>query len=70
MGEITAASQEQTSGIEQINQAITQMDQVTQQNAALGGRSLGRRAIAAGAGRQPVASGRRVPPRRQRQLAT
>ncbi|MGO4396579.1 hypothetical protein AB4Z46_35060, partial [Variovorax sp. M-6] len=28
-------SQEQTSGIEQINQAITQMDQVTQQNAAL-----------------------------------
>jgi methyl-accepting chemotaxis protein len=35
MAEILAASQEQTSGIEQINQAITQMDQVTQQNAAL-----------------------------------
>lgn len=35
MGEITAASQEQTSGIEQINQAVAQMDQVTQQNAAL-----------------------------------
>ncbi|WP_307692104.1 methyl-accepting chemotaxis protein [Variovorax ginsengisoli] len=35
MGEITLASQEQTTGIEQINQAITQMDQVTQQNAAL-----------------------------------
>ena len=35
MGEITAASHEQTTGIEQINQAITQMDQVTQQNAAL-----------------------------------
>ena len=35
MGEIAAASQEQTTGIEQINQAITQMDQVTQQNAAL-----------------------------------
>ena len=35
MGEITAASQEQTPGIEQVNQAITQMDQVTQQNAAL-----------------------------------
>ena len=35
MGEIAAASQEQTLGIEQINQAITQMDQVTQQNAAL-----------------------------------
>jgi methyl-accepting chemotaxis protein len=35
MSEITAASQEQTSGIEQVNTAITQMDQVTQQNAAL-----------------------------------
>jgi methyl-accepting chemotaxis protein len=35
VGEITAASHEQTLGIEQINQAITQMDQVTQQNAAL-----------------------------------
>jgi methyl-accepting chemotaxis protein len=35
MGEIAAASAEQTRGIEQVNQAITQMDQVTQQNAAL-----------------------------------
>ena len=35
MGEITAASQEQSSGIEQVNQTITQMDEVTQQNAAL-----------------------------------
>jgi len=35
MGEIAAASQEQTTGIDQINQAVTQMDQVTQQNAAL-----------------------------------
>ena len=35
MGEISTASQEQTSGIEQVNQAISQMDQVTQQNAAL-----------------------------------
>jgi methyl-accepting chemotaxis protein len=35
MGEITAASQEQTLGIEQVNQAIAQMDEVTQQNAAL-----------------------------------
>ncbi|MCC7182564.1 MAG: PAS domain-containing protein [Rhodocyclaceae bacterium] len=35
MGEITAASMEQSSGIEQVNQAIMQMDQVTQQNAAL-----------------------------------
>lgn len=35
MAEISAASQEQSSGIEQVNQAITQMDEVTQQNAAL-----------------------------------
>ncbi|MET3133131.1 methyl-accepting chemotaxis protein [Oxalobacteraceae bacterium GrIS 1.11] len=35
MSEITCASQEQTSGIEQINQAVMQMDDVTQQNAAL-----------------------------------
>ncbi|WP_322999475.1 methyl-accepting chemotaxis protein [Castellaniella sp.] len=35
MGEITLASREQASGIEQINQAIAQMDQVTQQNAGL-----------------------------------
>ncbi|OWG18996.1 methyl-accepting chemotaxis protein [Delftia sp. K82] len=35
MGEISAASHEQTAGIEQVNQAVTQMDQMTQQNAAL-----------------------------------
>ncbi|NYT64170.1 nitrate- and nitrite sensing domain-containing protein [Alcaligenaceae bacterium] len=35
MGEISVASQEQTLGIEQINQAVSQMDGVTQQNAAL-----------------------------------
>jgi len=35
MSEISAASLEQSSGIEQVNQAITQMDEVTQQNAAL-----------------------------------
>lgn len=35
MIEIMSASEEQATGIEQINQALTQMDQVTQQNAAL-----------------------------------
>ncbi|WP_345795915.1 methyl-accepting chemotaxis protein [Castellaniella sp. MT123] len=35
MSEITLASREQASGIEQINLAIAQMDQVTQQNAGL-----------------------------------
>ncbi|RDS82037.1 chemotaxis protein [Dyella psychrodurans] len=33
--EIAAASQEQSTGIEQVNRAVTQMDEVTQQNAAL-----------------------------------
>ncbi|WP_272492111.1 methyl-accepting chemotaxis protein [Massilia phyllostachyos] len=35
MGEISSASLEQSSGIEQINTAVVQMDQVTQQNASL-----------------------------------
>jgi aerotaxis receptor len=35
MREITNASNEQTIGIDQVNQAIAQMDEVTQQNAAL-----------------------------------
>ncbi len=35
MSEITAASREQSNGIEQINRAIIEMDNVTQQNAAL-----------------------------------
>ncbi|NMM08566.1 methyl-accepting chemotaxis protein [Polaromonas sp.] len=52
MAEISVASQQQTSGIEQINQAITQMDQVTQQNAA-----LVEEAAAAAASLQEQASG-------------
>jgi methyl-accepting chemotaxis protein len=35
MGEITSASVEQSQGIEQVNAAVTQMDEMTQQNAAL-----------------------------------
>jgi len=35
MGEIAAASIEQSAGIDQVNNAITSMDEVTQQNAAL-----------------------------------
>jgi len=35
MAEITSASSEQSTGIDQVNIAISQMDQVTQQNAAL-----------------------------------
>lgn len=35
MSEITSASLEQSEGIEQVNQAVAQMDEMTQQNAAL-----------------------------------
>ncbi|MBR8211627.1 MULTISPECIES: methyl-accepting chemotaxis protein [Burkholderia] len=35
MGEIAAASEEQSSGIDQVARAVAQMDEVTQQNAAL-----------------------------------
>ncbi|MBN8761500.1 MAG: chemotaxis protein [Thiobacillus sp. 65-69] len=35
MSEIAAANGEQSSGIEQVNQAVMQMDEITQQNAAL-----------------------------------
>ncbi len=35
MGEISSASVEQSVGVAQIGEAVTQMDQATQQNAAL-----------------------------------
>jgi methyl-accepting chemotaxis protein len=35
IAEIAAASNEQSTGIDQVNQAVTSMDEVTQQNAAL-----------------------------------
>jgi methyl-accepting chemotaxis protein len=35
VGEIAAASREQSTGIEQVNRAVAQMDEATQQNAAL-----------------------------------
>jgi aerotaxis receptor len=48
--EISGSCQEQANGIEQINQAITQIDETTQQNAALGEES----AAASGAMTQKV----------------
>jgi methyl-accepting chemotaxis protein len=39
MADIAAASEEQLSGIQQVGNAVTQMDRVTQQNAALVGQS-------------------------------
>jgi aerotaxis receptor len=41
MREIASASQEQSAGIAQVNQALAQMDDVTRQNAALVGRAAG-----------------------------
>jgi hypothetical protein len=35
IGEITSSTLEQSNGIGQVNQAVTQLDQMTQQNAAL-----------------------------------
>jgi methyl-accepting chemotaxis protein len=35
IGEISSANQQQTIGISQVGDAVTQLDQVTQQNAAL-----------------------------------
>ena len=35
MGDISTSVMEQTSGVEQVNQALAQMDEITQQNAAL-----------------------------------
>jgi methyl-accepting chemotaxis protein len=35
VAEIAAASREQSTGIDQVNRAVTQMDEITQQNAAL-----------------------------------
>lgn len=52
MGEIMSASEEQSTGIEEVNHAIGQMDQVTQQNAAL----VEQAAAAASAMREQAAS--------------
>ena len=51
---------EQTAGIEQMNKAITQMDQVTQQNAALVEEAAAAAAVHEGAGGRPGAGGERV----------
>jgi len=39
VGEIAASAQEQATGLQHVNQAVNQMDQVTQQNAAMVGES-------------------------------
>ena len=56
MTEIAAASNEQRDGIEQVNRAVSQMDQVSQQNAALE-RGRGGRRVAGRAGRRAAPRG-------------
>jgi methyl-accepting chemotaxis protein len=71
MGEISAASTEQSQGIEQVNQAIAQMDETTQQNAALVEEAAAAAESLAGPGRRPgpggvgVQAGRRRRPHRR-----
>ena len=60
MGEIAAASAEQADGIEQVNRAVSQMDEVTQQNAALV-EEPPRGRLHAGPGRRPEARRQRLP---------
>ena len=65
VAEIAAASVEQSSGVGQVGEAITQMDQVTQQNAALveesaaAASSLKQQAQATGPGRSDLQGARR-----------
>jgi methyl-accepting chemotaxis protein-1 (serine sensor receptor) len=56
MAEITIASQEQSTGIEQVNRAISEMDETTQQNAAL----VEQAAAAAGSMQEQAANLERV----------
>jgi methyl-accepting chemotaxis protein len=48
VAEIAAASREQSAGIEQVNRAVMQMDQITQQNAALVEETIGASQIMSG----------------------
>ena len=65
MGEISAASEEQSSGIDQVNRAVSQMDEVTQQNAALVEEGR-RRGLAGGTGAAPGRGGGGVQDQRRR----
>ena len=67
VAEISAASSEQSIGIEQVNRAITQMDETTQQNAALVEQAVTySRQVARRTGAGFVRGGRRVQDRRRR----
>ena len=60
VGEISAATQEQNDGIAQVHQAVTQMDETTQQNSALVEQTRRRRANLARSGGQAGTSRQRV----------
>ena len=60
IGEITASSTEQRDGISQVNQAVANLDQMTQQNAALVEESTAAASLHARPGAAPGRSGERV----------
>ena len=60
MADIMAATQEQSAGIDEVNQAIVSMDKVTQQNAALVEEASAAAAFDAGHGGDPGPIGQRV----------
>ena len=53
VGEIAAASQEQTAGAEQVSRAVLQMDEITQQNAAMVEEASAAAGLDAGSGDTP-----------------
>ena len=69
IGEITAAAAEQSDGIGQVNTAVTQLDQMTQQNAALVEQSAAAAESPQGPGHAPGAGGGELPPGRHAGVA-
>jgi hypothetical protein len=61
MAEISAASQEQSQGIDQVNQTVTSLDDMTQQNAALVGAGCGCCKKPGGAGADAGGGGACIP---------
>ena len=66
VSDIASASREQSAGVEEINKAVTQMDEMTQQNSALVRRKCLGDTHAAGTGRGHAWTHVRLPARRIR----
>jgi len=66
VADISVASNEQSAGIANVNQAIIQMDQVTQQNAALVEQAAAASCVQARAGQRSATTARVAPVRSDR----